>query len=96
MFRPAITPLTIASVATAVLACALPWLFYGSHILGLAGTMNLILWPPVIWLVITVAALVKHKGHAMWLLLGAPVALFDFVYFALTFSPCDPTGTRCL
>jgi len=96
MLRPAVTPLTITSVAIAALACALPWLFYGSHILSLAGAINLVLWPPVIWLIITIAALVIHKGRAVWLLLAAPVALFDFVYLLLTFSPCDPTGTRCL
>lgn len=96
MLRPAITPLTVASVVIAVLAFALPWLSYGSAVVELAVLLNFILWSPVVWAIVTIAALITYKRHAMWILLGTPVSLFNLVYFALTFSPCDPTGTRCL
>jgi hypothetical protein len=84
--------MTSASVVAA-LACALPWAFYGSQSLGLA--VALVGFGPIVWAIITAIALIKQGRRAVWLLLAAPVALFDF-YTALSFSPCDPTGLRCL
>lgn len=94
MLRPIITPLTVASLATAV-ACALPWMFYGTQVLGLAVTLCLVFFGPFVWAIITAIAVIKHRQRAIWLLVGAPVALFNF-YTMLTFSACDPKGLHCL
>lgn len=94
MLRPIITPLTVASITTAV-ACALPWIFYGTQVLGLAVVLCLVFYGPFVWAIITAIAVIKHRRRAVWLLLGAPVALFNF-YTTLTFNACDPTGLHCL
>ena len=93
-FRPAITKLTVSSITTAALACALPWLVYVAPFIGLGGVFALLMIPPVLWATITATALIVHKSRALWLLLGAPLALIDS--FLPVFNPCDPTGKWCL
>ena len=89
--------MTAGSGVTAVLALAIPWMprIFGSQF-ELGTAIALIFFLPVVWAVVTIACLIIYRRRALWLLLGAPVALFNLIWFLLTFSPCDPTGLRCL
>ena len=89
--------LAAGSGVTAVLALAIPWIprIFGSQF-ELSTTIDLILFLPVAWAVVTIVSLTMYRKRALWLLLGAPVALLNLIWFLLTFNPCDPTGLRCL
>jgi hypothetical protein len=61
----------IGSLALAVLAWALPWLTHFAD-----GGISILLL--VLWMASIVAGLVRFRWRGLWLLLGAPFALFWF------------------
>ncbi len=97
MRRPEFTLLGAASMASAIFALVVPWVprALGSQI-ELGTIIQLLILFPLLWAALTIGALAQRRMGAIWTLLGTPIALFNLVWFFLTFSPCDPTGTRCL
>ena len=87
-------PFAIGSGAIAILALYIP-VAYGPR-LELSTVIDLLIAGPAIWTVTVVVGLVIYRWRGLWLLLGAPLAFVDLIWFVATFSACDPTGTRCL
>lgn len=86
-----------SSALVTFLALVVPWIprIFGSQY-ELSTLIDLLLFLPAAWAIVTIVGVVIYRVRALWLLLGAPVALFNLTWFMLTFSPCDPTGLRCL
>ena len=83
-----------ASGTIALLALCIP-LAFGSRF-GLGTVINLLLFLPAVWTLIVIVGLIEYRWRGLWLLLGAPAAFFNLIWFFATFNPCNPSGTSCL
>jgi hypothetical protein len=73
---PQLKLLFFLSLFVAVLAFAIPWL---THFADRGFSVALLL----LWLGLLITGLIQHRRRGLWLLLGAPLALFWPVVIAI-------------
>ena len=72
--------LCLSSLGLAVAAPFLPVVVYGSW--AETHGMYVVLGPPAAWTIIVTVTIIRHGARGLWLLTGAPFALF-WLYFRL-------------
>src|SRR5258708_37596340 len=88
-----VRPLFLVSLAIAVL-CLVPLLFHGyTKTFDLALDMSLCL--SLLWIVVVCIAVKRYRQHGLWLLIGAPMALYYPFVFLLWMGACLMDKAAC-
>lgn len=82
-------PLLIASLAAAGVGFAGPW------VLGFNFAERYSVWFAALWLALVVAAVIRHRARSLWLLVGAPLALYWPGAFVLISVACKHDIRAC-
>jgi general stress protein CsbA len=86
-------PLLVLSVAVAVLGAVLP--FAAQYEPGLTRSWIASVCLVLFWLILVVVGLVKFKKRGLWLLIGAPIALFFPFALVTMFWACAHNRFAC-
>lgn len=70
--QQAIRPLLVASLGVAAASFAVPWLSHANNPAQITASC----WLAVLWVILVGTGIVKHGARGLWLLVGAPLALF--------------------
>jgi hypothetical protein len=86
-------PLLVLSVAVAILSAVLPLSFHYEPNLTRSWITSVGL--ALFWLILVVIGLVKFKKRGLWLLIGAPAALFFPFVLVMMFWACTHNRFAC-